>query len=1323
MQDMQALLHESGGSEAGFPTGGFMGDLIRAKDWSATPLGAMETWSPSLRMMVSFLLANRFPLLLWWGPKYVSIYNDAYRPVLGNKHPNALGQPVSECWSEIWHVLQPLIDTPFNGGPATWVEDLALELNRHGFIEEAHFTVAYSPVPDETAPRGIGGVLATVHEITEKVIGERRMKVLSDLGLRVAEGKTGETACGIAAETLANHPKDSPFALLYLLDREGRHMHLAGAAGVAMGTELSPITVDVSGEYPDQDRWHLADVLRSESALAVEDLAQRFAHVPSGPWSDPPRTAVVVPIHSTNAHQLAGLLVAGVSARLHLDHLYLSFLDLVAAQIATAIANARSYEEERRRAAALAQIDHAKTVFFSNVSHEFRTPLTLMLGPLEDLLNDPQPLGPAQRQQLNVAHRNSLRLLRLVNTLLDFSRIEAGRVQASYQPTDLAALTTDLASQFRSATERAGLSLDIECAPLPEPVYVDRDLWEKLVLNLLSNAFKFTLAGGIAIALRGADGQAELQVRDTGTGIAAHELPRLFERFHRVESSRGRTHEGTGIGLALVQELARLHGGTVRVDSTPGVGSVFTVNIPFGTEHLPPERVRSDGHSVSTAIGSRPFVEEALRWLPTDAETPADAREGDLDRSFPAVLRESGGNILLADDNADMRDYVGKLLAPHYEVRTAADGSQALEEIRERRPDLLLSDVMMPKLDGLGLVRAVRADAALADLPIILLSARAGEEASVQGLEAGADDYLVKPFGARELLARVAGTLKLARTRRELESRIAADQAQLQVIFDNAPLGVYLVDDALRIIDINPTARPMFGDAANLVGQDFSELMHRLWSQSYADEVVWHFRQTLETGVPYHVPEHAEERIDRGVIEYYEWQINRVPLPRGRYGVVCYFRDISVQVHARQAIAETGEKLLRLNERLETRVDEEVAAREQAQARLAHSQRMEALGQLAGGIAHDFNNILQAVSGGLSLIEKRTQDPQLRRLAGMAGEAAARGSAITGRLLSFARRGELRATSVEPLPLLENLREMLIPTLGAAITIRLDVPPDVPPMLADKAQLETVLINLAINARDAMPDGGSLTISVEPDRLNDARMNGHRPGSYLRIRVVDTGKGMDAVTLARASEPFFTTKPPGQGTGLGLAMARGFAQQSGGDFMIESATARGTAVTLWFPQADQAKADAPPDASATPCGTSARVLIADDDPMVREVLAWQLIAQGYRVTQASDGLAALAELESGNIPDLLVTDFAMPGMNGLELIQEARRRRLGLPALLLTGYADGNIIDDVFNMKLDPISLLRKPVTDAQLTERMTALLLGGAARPSSAGSTTRARH
>ena len=352
----------------------------------------------------------------------------------------------------------------------------------------------------------------------------------------------------------------------------------------------------------------------------VTELGQRFGPLPGGAWPEPPHQAVVLPVAKPGQTRPAGFVVAGISPRRPLDDGYRGFLDLLAGQVATAVANARAYEEERRRAEALAELDRAKTAFFSNVSHEFRTPLTLMLGPLEDALALPgQGALPVRRETLEIVHRNGLRLLRLVNTLLDFSRIEAGRVRASYEPTDLAAFTADLASNFRSACEKAGLTLTVDCSPLPESVFVDRGMWEKVVLNLLSNAFKFTCEGGLSVSLRLVQHAAELRVSDTGTGIPPEEMPRLFERFHRVENARGRTHEGSGIGLALVQELVRLHGGSITAESEIGKGTTFLVSVQLGSAHLPREQIGISRSPDLTATGASPFVEEAMRWLPTRA--------------------------------------------------------------------------------------------------------------------------------------------------------------------------------------------------------------------------------------------------------------------------------------------------------------------------------------------------------------------------------------------------------------------------------------------------------------------------------------------------------------------------------------------------------------------------------------------------------------------------------------------------------------------------------------------------------------------------------
>ena len=723
-------------------------------------------------MMVRFMLANRFPHLLWWGPDYIQLYNDHYIPILGTKHPQqALGKPFKECWPEVYDILIPLVDTPFNGGPSTWMEDSELIVRRRGFPEESHFMFSYSAIPDDTAPRGIGGVLATVHEITEKVVAERRVKILSEM-TQIAEAKTDELACLRAIDILRQHPKDVPFALIYLLDETKRELRLVSTTGVppeSVGPAALPLGTPVTDAA-----WPLSKALETETLQVRADLASAVPKVPAGPWPDPPSAVAVVPIKSNIAHRPAGALVVGISACLRPDALYMGFLELLGSQVATAIANARAYEVERRRAEALAEIDRAKTTFFSNVSHEFRTPLTLMLGPIEDALSAPET--PASvRAQLEVAQRNSQRLLKLVNSLLDFSRIEAGRVQASFSPVDLAALTADLSSIFRSAMERAKLEFEVDCQPLGEPVYVDREMWEKIVLNLLSNAFKFTLKGSVRVRVAREGGQAVLRVSDTGVGVPDHEIPRLFDRFHRVEGAQARTHEGSGIGLALVQELVKLHGGSVDVASQLGVGTSFYVRLPFGTAHIRPERIKAAPSLASTAIGAHTYVQEALRWLSDDKESavvaPAEGHDPRLDARFASTF---GARVLLADDNADMRSYVRELLSSLYDVETVADGAEALEAARRSRPDLILTDVMMPKLDGFALLQAVRADRELRDVPVIMLSARAGEESRIEGLGAGADDYIVKPFYARELLARVGALLELTAVRREIDRNLNA---------------------------------------------------------------------------------------------------------------------------------------------------------------------------------------------------------------------------------------------------------------------------------------------------------------------------------------------------------------------------------------------------------------------------------------------------------------------------------------------------------------------------------------------------------------------
>jgi signal transduction histidine kinase len=739
-----------------FPGDGEMAGRMRALDWARTELGPPRAWPDSLKTAVSICLTSRFPMLIWWGPQLAILYNDGYIPALGKtKHPQWLGRSGRECWRELWPTVGPMLESVMATGTATWSEDLHLVMDRNVPHEETYFTFSYSPILD--AGR-VGGVFCAVTETTPRVLGERRLRTLRDLGTRVLDAKTDVHACQVAAETLAENPADIPFSLFYLLDDDRETARLAAAHGIVPGWPGAPPAVPLRGGGPP---WPLARATAATGPCLVDVPAAPVG----GAGAATVERAALCAVAGTTPGSIAGVIVAGLSPHRVVDADYTSFLTLVARQVAAGVANARAYAEERRRAEALAEIDRAKTAFFSNVSHEFRTPLTLMLVPLEDALADgAEPLGPRNAERLDVAYRNSRRLLKLVNALLDFSRLEAGRMQPVYRQTDLAAYTEELASTFRSAVERAGLSFDVSCEPIRGPVYVDREMWEKVVLNLLSNAFKFTLEGGIAVHVRERDGRALLSVRDTGSGIAAAELPAVFERFHRVRGARARTHEGTGIGLSLVRELVALHGGTVAAESEPGRGSTFTVALPLGRAHLPADRIDAARTLASTAVGATPYVEEALGWL-------GDAGRGERlaadAGACPAAVATAGARILLADDNRDMRDYLARLLSVHWTVEAVADGEEALAALGRTRPDLVLADVMMPRLDGFGLLARIRADAATRALPVILLSARAGEEARVEGLERGADDYLVKPFSARELVARVNATLELARVRAE----------------------------------------------------------------------------------------------------------------------------------------------------------------------------------------------------------------------------------------------------------------------------------------------------------------------------------------------------------------------------------------------------------------------------------------------------------------------------------------------------------------------------------------------------------------------------
>ena len=776
--------------------GGEMGALIRSMDWSKTPLGPIQAWPQSLKTSVSLCLSSTFPILIAWGRHDIQIYNDAYRPICGDLHPRSMGG----AFKDIWAAALPVVGDKFDRahkGEGTYIRDQRMFLDRHGYLEEAFMTFSFSPIRDESGE--VGGIFHPITEATTAVLNARRTQLLRDISAAIGDARTVDD---LASDLVGQHQTmllDVPFLLLYQIDADSGRLVLRGGAGLEGHSDLAPALCDA-----DDSCWPFARADAARAMQRVDGLRDRFGAVPCGPYDACPDTAMVLPVTVPGQQELFGFVVAGVSAARALDAAYLNFYAMLGAAVNTAVGNIVAYEKEQRRAEELAAIDRAKTAFFSNVSHEFRTPLTLILGPLDDALADTdEPLGPNQHRRIDVTQRNALRLLKLVNSLLDFSRIEAGRVQASYERLDLARLTADLASVFESAMDKGGLTYTVELDDLGEDVWVDRDMWEKIVFNLLSNAFKFTLHGGVTVALRRHDGMVRLSVSDTGSGIPEAELPRVFERFHRIEGTPGRTYEGTGIGLALIQELVRLHGGRIAVRSVPGQGTRFDVDLPFGREHLPAERLMradpaaAEAQSVGARTGAA-FVEEALRWLPDagPAARPA-VPDGAGQQGVTAALLAPAvrpPRILIADDNNDMRAYLKSLLEPHADVVVCADGEAAFALLQGDPPDLLLSDVMMPKLDGFGLIARIRATPHLRDLAVILLSARAGEEAKVEGLRAGADDYLIKPFAANELLARVQRQVMLARERRRQQDELAAREAYFRSLIDIAPVILWTTD-------------------------------------------------------------------------------------------------------------------------------------------------------------------------------------------------------------------------------------------------------------------------------------------------------------------------------------------------------------------------------------------------------------------------------------------------------------------------------------------------------------------------------------------------
>jgi signal transduction histidine kinase/CheY-like chemotaxis protein len=1091
--------------------------LVDAFDWASTPLGPAAAWPDGLKAVVRILLTSRFPMWMAWGSDLTFLYNDAYRrTTLGKKHPWALGRPAAQVWHEIWNDIGPRIRQVMETGEASWDETLLLILERSGYPEETYHTFSYSPLSDSDGR--IVGMLCVVMEDTVRVIGERQLASLSTLAGALA-GAISEQDVFAAIERGLSHQKDMPCTLTYLLDEEGTRLKLVARTGIEADHPAASLVIDPA-ESPAA--WPMQQILSSNRGSTVDNLLELFPDLPHGCWDRPPARARLVPIARQGQDKSIGIFITALNPYRQYDGFYEGFLDLITGQIAASITNANAYDQERRRAEELAELDRAKTTFFSNVSHELRTPLTLILGPIEDALTSQSPPSP---QNLEMLHRNALRLLKLVNGLLDFVRIEVGKLRASFEATDLSMLTAQLASVFRSAVERAGLQLVVDCPPLPKPIYVDREMWEKIILNLISNALKSTFEGEIRVTVRPAGEQVQVSVSDTGTGISEGDLPNLFQRFRRIDGARRRSHEGSGIGLALVQELVELHGGSIHVESTIDVGTEFTLTLPFGQEHLSRGRVVSDGVTPSPLQGSAvAYVQEAMGWLGQGDRLKgkvAPAAAGDEPRKpAHANSAERKPVILLADDNGDMREYVSGLLGGRFQLVQTENGKTALAEAERLLPDLVLTDVMMPDMDGFALLAALRQNPATRTVPVIMLSARAGEEARIDGIDAGADDYLTKPFSARELLARVEGQLKLARLRKEA----VAEQAVLNLEITKAKRFAW---EALEHISdvfftFDSSFRFVYKNAAGAeigrrLGKEIlGECLFDLVPELRGTILESNFRRAMEQRVALEFEYYYEP-----FASWFHYQI--YPLPDE--GIIMYARDIT-----------------------EKRKTEEA---------LKKSEQLAAAGRLAASIAHEINNPLEAVTNLLYLANMdsnvtgntrhllETADRELRRL-----------SHIAARSLKFYRQ--------HTAPILSSLEELIESVLFFYETeiimreIRLERRYHAAPqVLYHPGEFRQVITNLIGNALDALSRHGRLVVGVQPSSDAAGRQG-------VAVTVADNGCGMDREMLDRLFHPFATTKGEA-GTGLGLWVSKGILDKHHTKISVRSRRDTGTVFRLFVP--------------------------------------------------------------------------------------------------------------------------------------------------------------
>ncbi|KAI8619659.1 hypothetical protein BC830DRAFT_1103147 [Chytriomyces sp. MP71] len=809
--------------------GGIMGDLVRNHDWSLTApeLGPFQAWPSSLKTAASIVLSSKIQALLLWGPDLrIMAYSDNCIPTFAAKvcifflspissrpliiitsrvllrlqHPSMLGGSYKVVFREVWPFIQDRVLKTKNEGVTVYVEDRLYKLFRRGFLESCFFTVTTTPVLAESGH--FEGVITWSIETTTKSLSNRRVSFLRDLGIAMIGAPNRKGLWDEFDRFVKERNEDLAFAVTYLKREDGTLAR--SEASIGTGSYAFPDTLDPADTNGDPS-FISSRIRESWNNRKVIEI------VPPEASSEHKNGVVLVIPITTNNDETPALLVVGTNSSLAFDQAYTEFVQMIQHEVSMAYVNIKSLETAKAQAQALMELDKAKTSFFMSMSHELRTPLGLIIGPVEDCLIDPDfALTENQSMQLELVRKNSVRLLKLVNSLLDIGRLNSGCMKAVFRPIDVSEKTGQYFSMFQSAIEKAGLKYLTEIENVdPNVVFLDEEMWQKIIFNLLGNAIKFTLKGHIKGALRLCPDKKfiEFSVEDTGVGIPDNQIAKVFDQFQRVEYTGGRSFGGSGIGLALVNDLVKFHGGSISLQSTVNVGTTFTVRIPVGKQHLPQDQVgfraaseetltRPNQHTIKNMNA---YLEEAMGFVHSEnadnigngGASPCHPKSGKRKSIILSAVRDDSNAIFLVDDNADMRKYLGRILSRYWSiVETFENGKLALEAMKRVLPSLVVSDVLMPIMDGLTMIKEMKSRERLSRIPVILMSgAASGEPHKLSGFENGADEFLVttqnysqqalsattfkeKPVNSRELVVKIKLLLEKHAIRSNLENDI-----------------------------------------------------------------------------------------------------------------------------------------------------------------------------------------------------------------------------------------------------------------------------------------------------------------------------------------------------------------------------------------------------------------------------------------------------------------------------------------------------------------------------------------------------------------------